>query len=164
MDRVREAVFNSLNSHGLVEGCTFLDAFAGSGALGLEALSRGAAHVTFVDRDRRSVAVVQENLEALAFTDRATTRLGDGVAAVGTAAVDVALLDPPYEFDAWESLLASTDAEAVVIESDRPVEPGERWRILKQKRYAGTVVAIARRADTTVSDTGEPTIRQDVER
>ena len=59
MDRVREAVFNSLESHGLIDDRVFVDAFAGSGALGLEALSRGAAEVLFVDIDRRAVATVE---------------------------------------------------------------------------------------------------------
>lgn len=146
-DRVREAVFNSLNSYGWVEDRAFLDLFAGSGALGLEALSRGASRCTFVDNDRRSIAIVAQNVESLNFGAQATIRQGDAMSLVATVEPhDVALLDPPYDFDAWEDLLASVPAEVVVIESDRAVAPGARWEILKEKRYAGSVVVIARRA------------------
>ncbi len=145
-DRVREAVFNSLHSHGLVEDCTFLDLFAGSGALGLEALSRGAAACTFVDSDRRSIAVVRRNVEDLGFEHRSTIRQADGPALAASAeAHDVALLDPPYGFDGWEDLLDTVPADVLVIESDRSVAPGAGWQILKEKRYAGSVVVIARR-------------------
>lgn len=146
-DRVREAMFNSLNSYGWVDDCTFLDLFAGSGALGLEALSRGARNCTFVDHDRRSIGIVRQNVEALGFDDRAIIRQGDAMSLVATLEPhDVALLDPPYDFEAWEVLLGSVPAELVVIESDRTVDPGAGWEILKEKRYAGSVVVIARRA------------------
>lgn len=151
MDRVREAIFNSLTSHGLVEDRVMADLFAGSGALGLEALSRGAARVVFADSDRRAVAVVEGNLATFGFADRARVHRGDGVALARTLdGVDVALCDPPYAFDAWPSLLETLverGVEAVVIESDRTIEPGEPWVVLKQQRYAGTVVTIARRGD-----------------
>src|SRR5438105_4260490 len=67
-DRVREAIFSSLESLGAVKGAAVLDLFAGSGALGIEALSRGAAPATFVDEDARAVTVVRANLEAAGFT------------------------------------------------------------------------------------------------
>ena len=63
-DRVREAMFDILKSRGLVEGASIVDLFAGSGALGIEALSRGAEEVTFVESDRRAVAAIEDNLEA----------------------------------------------------------------------------------------------------
>jgi 16S rRNA (guanine966-N2)-methyltransferase len=145
-DRVREAVFNSLHSHGLVEDCTYLDLFAGSGALGLEALSRGAAHCTFVDNDRRSIEIVNKNIEELDFGDETTVRLALALTVVDVVGpCDVALLDPPYDFDEWTELLGVVPASAVVIESDHPIDPGPGWEILKEKRYAGTVVVIAQR-------------------
>jgi len=150
-DRVREAIFNSLNSYGEVEGRTFLDLFAGSGALGLEALSRGATTCTFVDNDRRSIAAVRTNLEQLGFSDQATVRQADSLGVLATTQEhDVALLDPPYEFAEWADLLTSVPAEVIVAESDRRVDPGAGWRILKEKQYAGTFVVIARR------EPGEP--------
>ena len=145
-DRVREAIFNSLNSYGWVEDCTFLDLFTGSGALGLEALSRGASHCTFVDVDRRSIAIVRQNVEALGFDGEATIRQADGMAlAAAVGPHDVALLDPPYDFEAWDDLLDTVPVQVVVIESDRAIAPGAGWEILKEKRYAGSVVVIARK-------------------
>ena len=146
-DRVREAVFNSLHSFGEVEGKTFGDLFAGSGALGLEALSRGAESCTFVDNDRAVLSLVSQNVTTLQFGDRAVVRVADSLALVTSLGpFDVALLDPPYSFDAWEEFLSALVARVVVIESDRYIDPGPGWRILKAKQYAGTVVVIARRA------------------
>ena len=71
-DRVREAVFNALWSRGALDGATVVDLFAGSGALGVEALSRGAAHATFVDDDREARRAVRRNLDACGLGDRAT--------------------------------------------------------------------------------------------
>ena len=147
-DRVREAIFNSLHSYGEVEDRRFLDLFAGSGALGLEALSRGASGCTFVDSDRWAIATVRDNLEELGFEADAVVRQGDALALVDSLDNhDVALLDPPYAFEGWRELLDRVPARTVVIESDRPVDPGPQWRILKEKRYAGSVVVIARRAE-----------------
>lgn len=151
MDRVREAVFNSLYSHGLVEDCTYLDLFAGSGAMGLEALSRGAASCVFVDTNRAAVRAVTANVESLGYLDRATIRQGDAFGAAALA-VDVAVLDPPYDFDRWPELLSVVGAAHVVIESDRPVDPGAGWQILRSKRYASTFVVLARRVDTAAAD------------
>jgi len=146
-DRVREAVFNSLNSYGYVEDCSFLDLFAGSGALGLEALSRGASRCIFVDNDRRSIAAIATNVEQLAFGDSATVRQANAMSVLASMVPhDVALLDPPYDFDEWENLLAGVHAEVVVAESGRAVVPGSGWEILKEKRYSGSFVVIARRA------------------
>src|SRR3954451_2504981 len=81
-DRVREAVFNALGSLGAVEGATVVDLFAGTGALGIEALSRGAAHATFVDRDRIAVDTVRRNLDATKLGDQATIVRADVMAFV----------------------------------------------------------------------------------
>jgi 16S rRNA (guanine966-N2)-methyltransferase len=131
----------------------FVDFFAGSGALGLEALSRGASHATFLDTDPRTLEIVTANVETLGFGHRATVRRADSMQGPGTITGDVALCDPPYGFDAWPTLLASL-AEAgfavVVIESDREIDPGTGWATSKQRRYAGTVVTIARRESSAV--------------
>ncbi len=155
-DRVREAVFNSLHSHGQVDGRAFLDLFAGSGALGIEALSRGAARCTFVDRDRRAIDAVRRNLDALGLAHQATVRQADSLAVLPELGPhDVALLDPPYDFEPWPELLEAVPAPVVVIESDREIDPGPGWEILKAGRYAGTVVRIARRATHDPSDDEE---------
>ncbi|MGD9798227.1 MAG: 16S rRNA (guanine(966)-N(2))-methyltransferase RsmD [Acidimicrobiia bacterium] len=149
-DRVREAVFNALHSLGGVEGATVLDLFAGSGALGIEALSRGAAHATFVDRDRQAVAAVRANLLATGLADRATVRQADALASLGDGRgpVDLALLDPPYAFGdgQWTDLLERLRAELVVVETDRELILPPRWRVLRSKGYGTTVVVIARQA------------------
>jgi 16S rRNA (guanine966-N2)-methyltransferase len=145
-DRVREATFNALGSLGVVEGARVLDLFAGSGALGIEALSRGAAAVTFVDNDARSLAAVRRNLDATGLAAGATVVRGDALCFEG-GPFELALLDPPYAFDdaAWDRLLTALDADVAVLESDREVPVPEPWRLLRAKRYGGTVVSIVRR-------------------
>lgn len=143
-DRVREAVFNALGSLDTLADATVLDLFAGSGALGIEALSRGAAHVTFVDASRDALDAIRTNLAACDLDDRATVVRADAMTYLSAAEpVDVALLDPPYAFDGWSELLEAVPAQLVVIESDRPVAPGSRGRVLRERRYGGTVVVIA---------------------
>lgn len=144
-DRVRESIFNALGSLDALEGARVLDAFAGSGALGIEALSRGAAHCTFIESDRRTLAVARRNTERLGLADRAAFVAGDALALVATVEADLALCDPPYAFDRWPELLAALRSDLVVIESDRPIEPGEGWETLRSRTYGGTVVVFARR-------------------
>jgi 16S rRNA (guanine966-N2)-methyltransferase len=147
-DRVREATFNALGSIGAVEGATVVDLFAGSGALGIEALSRGAAHATFVDDDPRALAVVRRNLRATGMVDLATVVRGTAERWVADAPpVGLALCDPPYAYgdDQWSVLLAGLDVDVVVLESDREVGTGPRWGSTRAKRYGGTVVTIASR-------------------
>lgn len=142
-DRVREAVFNALVSMGAVDGAVVVDLFAGSGALGLEALSRGADHVTFVDTDRRARQVIESNLRTLGFEDRAAVVAADAIAHLRSAgATDLLLCDPPYVFDEWTALLDASPAPIVVCESDRVIEPPPEWVVAKQKRYGTTVVTI----------------------
>jgi 16S rRNA (guanine966-N2)-methyltransferase len=147
-DRVREAIFNSLGSLDLLAGATVLDLFAGSGALGIEALSRGAAAAVFVEHDRHAVEALRANLATTGLGDRATVVAGDAWAHLAHAApVDLALLDPPYAFDGWIGLLAAVPAPVAVVESDRSVDPGDGWRVVREKRYGTTVVAIVRRTE-----------------
>ena len=145
-DRVREATFNALHSLGAVEHATVLDLFAGSGAMGIEALSRGAAHATFVDRDAKAIDAIRRNLDSTGLADRATVVRGD--AAHHLVAVDLAILDPPYATpdDEWHALLAALDADVAVLESGREVVPPPTWGIVRRRRYGSSVVAIARRS------------------
>src|SRR5262245_40624058 len=95
-DRVREATFNALESMGAIDGATVLDPFAGSGAMGIEALSRGASRATFVDNDPKARDVVRQNAEHTHLADRATIVAGDAFTFLATSArFDLALLDPP---------------------------------------------------------------------
>lgn len=142
-DRAREGIFNSLGSLTDLEGASVLDLFAGTGALGIEALSRGAAAVTFVDDDRVATDLVERNLAATSLSGGTVVR-SDAVRFLRNApAVDVAFVDPPYSFDEWPALLTGLRARLAVLESDRPIEVGEGWEVLKVKRYGGTVVTLA---------------------
>ena len=146
-DRVREATFNALGSLGAVEGATVLDLFAGSGAMGIEALSRGAASATFVDRDPKALAAVRANLDATGLADRATVVRADAARwLAGAGRFDLAVLDPPYATDdaMWAQLLGALDAEVAVLESDRQVSLPGGWGILRSRSYGGSVVVLAR--------------------
>jgi len=147
---VRGAVFNSLEARGEIADASVADLFAGSGALGIEALSRGAARVTFVEQDRRAADVIRRNLADLGFTDRARV---ETVAVEDWEAddVDVVLADPPYGWDGWADLLArlhTCDGVLVVAESDEPIE-AEGWQVLASKRHGGTVVTQLRQRGAT---------------
>lgn len=150
-DRVREAVFDVLASLDVVEGRSVADLFAGTGALGIEALSRGAAAATFVDDNPAALDVVRTNLVITGLYARATVVQADVLDWIATAPrVDVALVDPPYSFDAWAALLDRLSADLAVLESDREIDVGGRWEVRKVKRYGGTVVLVAHEA--TVPD------------
>jgi 16S rRNA (guanine966-N2)-methyltransferase len=115
-DKLRETLFNVLMAR--IEGARVLDGYAGSGAVGIEALSRGAAHVTFVDSDARAVRLVERNLQRCAVEDRyAIIRAGFAGAAARLAAgtFDLVLLDPPYDADA---LLGALHAGAPLVAPD----------------------------------------------
>ncbi len=148
-DRVREATFNALGSLGAVVDAVVLDGFAGSGALGIEALSRGAARGTFVERDRAARVVVEANLAATGLDDRARVVGGDLHQHLAATAerFDLVLLDPPHAEADWPRLLALVADRlapdgVVVVESDRAVvaedDPG--WVVAREKAYGGTVV------------------------
>jgi 16S rRNA (guanine(966)-N(2))-methyltransferase RsmD len=97
-DKLRETLFNILAPR--IDGARVLDGYAGTGAVGIEAISRGAAHVTFVEQDRRAVALVNENLGACGIEGGYTIHRGDVVtvlSGLGPGAFDLILLDPPYD-------------------------------------------------------------------
>ena len=159
-DRVREAVFNSLNSLGVLPGCRVLDLYAGTGAMGIEALSRGASAAVFVERHPEALAALRANLAATGFEDRAAVvaadvddylKAPDRLLAADPARppvpwgiwFDVAVVDPPYDFDGWAELLPRLPAAVVVIESNREVEAPEPLKVRKRRRYGSTVVTLA---------------------
>ncbi len=154
-DRVREAIFSRLQSGGVLDGAVVIDAFAGSGALGLEALSRGAQHTTFVDASGQACRVISANVAAVGADARATVvrdRVAPYLANVG-GTFTLAFLDPPYDLPAASlrealALLAPRLAEGatVVLEtSSRGAEPPWPDAIAPQaaKAYGSTTVHFA---------------------
>ncbi|HTX62952.1 MAG TPA: RsmD family RNA methyltransferase [Acidimicrobiales bacterium] len=156
-DRVREAIFDVLGSMGGVEGLSVLDLFCGSGALGLEALSRGAASVTFVDHDAQALAAARTNLVATGLTSPAATLVRAELPGwLGRAPqVDLALCDPPYAFGDWETLLSLLGADLAVLESGSPVDLPPGWMVARLRRYGGTLVTVARPAEVPVAGAPE---------
>jgi 16S rRNA (guanine966-N2)-methyltransferase len=147
-DKVREAVFNALGSLDLVRDAAVADLFAGTGAVGIEALSRGAAHCTFVERDRRALAVLRDNVHALELGDRSKVVAGDAMVMVSGLDVDIVFADPPYDFDRWPELLGVTSAAFVVAEAGRALDGLEGidgWEAIRAKRYGRTWVTFFER-------------------
>jgi 16S rRNA (guanine966-N2)-methyltransferase len=153
-DRVREALFSML---GDIEGTSVLDLFAGTGALGIEALSRGARRAAFVERDASVARILSANLEALEISQEAAeVRRTDALAALRSAqgskeTYDLVFIDPPYrEAPTWgpelsamlPSLLAPN--ARVVIESDRRAPLELELPIEREKRYGDTLITIHR--------------------
>jgi len=127
-DKLRETLFNILASR--IEGARVFDGYAGTGAIGIEALSRGAAHVTFVEQDRRARVLIEENLAGCAVERDYTIDSGDVAAALSHQAggtYDVILLDPPYDSSTIDALEAAARAVApeglIVLERATRREP-----------------------------------------
>jgi 16S rRNA (guanine966-N2)-methyltransferase len=155
-DRVRESIFNLLvnGSHGNpIPGARVLDLFAGTGALGLEALSRGAAQVTFVDDGAVALALLRRNI-ALMRAAGSTEVLRRNACDIGPnrgPAHDLVFLDPPYGKGLGERALAACLAGGwiapgamVVWEEGAPPAPPQGFAQIDQRRYGGTVVTLLR--------------------
>ena len=162
-DRVREALFNIIQFE--VAGCEFLDLFAGSGAVGLEALSRGAKSVTFVERERRHLAVLKENVNLLVSAGPRGRGRYDAVAAdvyrwveryVGPG-FTIGFADPPYalgEEKGYASVLATLAERGVIrpgglfIAEMTAVQKAEEtpgWELIRDRTYGKTRLCIWRR-------------------
>ena len=150
---VKEAIFNLVGP--AIDGVHVLDLFAGSGALGIEALSRGAAAVTFVDREPRGLAILRQNLDALDLKARAHVVRGDVVRWLESSPdqlkqADFVFMDPPYEDAILDRALKAIDRVAtgatVVVEHSRRQElPAlTRLQVDRQRRYGDTVVSVLR--------------------
>lgn len=140
-----------LVSLGVVADAEVLDLFAGSGSFGIECLSRGAGHVTFVERNRQAAAVLSANLEHLGFARQATVRIAEVAAflrepaVAGSAAVDLAFCDPPYALDPWAELLSVIPADTLVAHADHPIELTAPWQELRSRTYGRSHIVIAGR-------------------
>ena len=163
-DRVREALFSAVESWcGSLQGLRFLDLYAGSGAIGLEAWSRGAGVVTMIEQDRRTAALITANAKDLGFA-KADVRIGPVASALHTppaAPYDIAFLDPPYPLggeavDADLEALTSNawlvpGALVVVERSARGAEPTwpEGVVPMRSRRYGETVLWYGHAANGT---------------
>jgi 16S rRNA (guanine966-N2)-methyltransferase len=144
MDKVRAAIFNSLTSLGELQGASVVDLFAGTGAFGIEAMSRGAQRAEFVEKSAKNAALIRENLASVNL--EAQVHVQDVMTWLkGNKSFDIAFIDPPYVFEEWVALLQSLQAGIAVCESDRPVDASNDWSVLRSKKYGGTYVTMLQR-------------------
>jgi 16S rRNA (guanine(966)-N(2))-methyltransferase RsmD len=139
-DRLRETLFDIVTPR--IENVTFLDAYAGTGSVGIEALSRGAAHAIFVEKSRGAVEVIRENLRSLGLEQRATVVLGKVAFELARHPSNIVFLDPPYElpgeYPAALDALAPQPPSLVIVQHSTRVELAERYhqmcrlRVVKQ--------------------------------
>ena len=160
LDNVKEAIFSMLFDY--VRGARVLDLFAGSGALGIEALSRGAEHADFVDLNPAACKVIKENLTRSRFLDVSKLYTLEAKAYIERAKkdgkkYDLIFLDPPYNkgfiapiIEAVISKNLLSDEGIIVLESDHLDEHGEfsGLDVLKQKRYGRTYITVYQRGDS----------------
>ncbi len=152
-EKVRAALFNTLFALRDLDGALFYDLFAGSGAVGIEAISRGAAEVVFTERDRKRVRFLDERLSALGIADRARVVCADAFSSrikeILPRPADIVFIDPPYaERERLMPLAAQCIREQIVapegvliIESDCPLpDDVEGWQ-KKEKRYGDTYLS-----------------------
>ncbi|MBQ9932294.1 MAG: 16S rRNA (guanine(966)-N(2))-methyltransferase RsmD [Ruminiclostridium sp.] len=154
-DRVKEGIFSSIQFE--VEGRKVLDLFGGTGQMGIEALSRGAAHCTFVDLQKQAVAIIRENVNSTGFADQSTVIQGDALAYLSRCRekFDLIFLDPPYESGLLEKameLITTIDivSENGIIVCENGSKSGwpmveEPYRMQKEYRYGKIRTALYRR-------------------
>jgi 16S rRNA (guanine(966)-N(2))-methyltransferase RsmD len=135
-DRLRETLFDILAPR--IEGVAFLDAYAGTGAVGIEALSRGARHACFLERNRTALAVLRENLAALGLAARATVLPGRVLVTLEQCRADIVFLDPPYdqedEYAAALDVLSQTPPALVVVQHSVRLGLNGRYGPLQEAR------------------------------
>ena len=137
---MREALFNVLSPR--ISGMVFADLYAGTGAIGIEALSRGASRAIFVEQSREAVRVIHENLDALGLAARAQVRLGQVRGALSKIEAEIVFIDPPYalemEYGRALEVLGESRSRLVVVQHDARLKLEEvygtlrRVRVLKQ--------------------------------
>lgn len=150
-DRVRESLFSALTSRDLIDNARVLDLFAGTGALGLEALSRGAQSVVFVENGRVGQRLISENIQKLRAQDRTTLMRNDAtrLGAWPHAPFDLVFLDPPYGKGMGALALETAKSggwlapgAAIVWEEAAPMTAPEGFDLLDQRKYGDTHVTL----------------------
>jgi 16S rRNA (guanine966-N2)-methyltransferase len=135
-DRLRETLFNVLAPE--IEDTVFLDAYAGSGAVGIEALSRGSRHIILIERNAAALAVIRENLESLKITGEATVYRGNALTLLPKYTADIVFLDPPYdkksEYESALDLLGRDAPNLVIAQHDSHLALAEEYGMLKRTR------------------------------
>ena len=149
-DVVKEAVFSIIQFY--TEGRCFLDAFAGSGQMGIEALSRGAEKAVFLDSSRRSMSVIKKNISLCGFSDRSETLITDTVSFLSSTGMcfDTVFLDPPYNTGLLEQALAAAPRGMkpggfIICEHPREEKLPESsggFRLKKSYRYGKIMISV----------------------
>jgi 16S rRNA (guanine(966)-N(2))-methyltransferase RsmD len=150
-DRVKSALFSILGSADLIEGRRYLDLFGGTGAVGIEALSRGAAEVVFCERDRSALRILQHNLSATGFAERGQVVAGDAFAYLtrpNAAAFDVIYIAPPQYQELWLRALRAVDTRPELLQDGGQAivqvfpkewsDPGLVHLVLRDRRQYGS--------------------------
>lgn len=156
-DRLRETLFDVLASQ--IDGCVFLDVYAGTGAVGIEALSRGARRAIFVEKNRAAVAVIRENLAALSLDQRSEVFTSKAATVLQRVRADIAFLDPPYEmtgeYEAAMNALEQSGTPQVIVQHSShfalPESYGalRRYRVIKQ---GDNSLSLYRKVPTSVTE------------
>lgn len=139
-DRLRETLFNVLAPR--IQDCVFMDIYAGTGAVGIEALSRGASRAIFIEKNRAAVDVIHDNLMTLNLESRAEVFTSKAATVLERVRPDIAFLDPPYEltkeYEASMTALGQSPTALVIIQHSSRFTPEEeygqlgRYRVIRQ--------------------------------
>ncbi len=135
-DRIRETLFNILAAE--VPGSIFLDAYAGTGAVGIEALSRGASRAIFLEKNKAALELIRENVESLGALSRATVISGPALRELAKHRADIVFLDPPYplehEYAQALELISRAGPRIAVAQHSVRFDPGDRYGTLARYR------------------------------
>lgn len=148
-DKIRGSLFNILRGHDVIEGAKVLDLFCGTGALGLEALSQGAAHCTFVDKNRTSLDLARQNAQSLGAQESCHFILKDAAKLQGTSPASLVFMDPPYGKNMIVATLENLHAQnllapqaMLVVEEEKRWQPAipEAYETLDERIYGETKI------------------------
>ena len=163
-DKVRQALFNMRESRNLVRDKIVLDGFCGTGALGLESLSRGATFCTFIDKDRRSIKTCSQNVEMLGINDQAHIIQSDTskikINPTPDKKADLIFLDPPYNMGLIDHAIQAlekgnwiSDEAIYVVESEKSFTLSDvsdtSWTVVQEKIYKDTKIMILEKKETS---------------